>query len=240
MLKRFLALLIVPFLLVACGSADEVTDVPFATSTARTAGTIPAPDNIGGVDIPQDFTGGDPIVLSVSSTFSFTIEGEFTDEKDSGTIVYTYLQDTGRLPARNQLHIATSDATVSQQITFEFSPGIEIGQYTLIAPEDLVLSGVSASYSRLVFDGATSTVQPFIDNIGGTLTLTSVGEVLSGQFQFSADFTETSPEGEVDVQSITVTGSFEDVPYQISLDDPFEIEIPLPTRNFTTDGTDQP
>lgn len=235
----FLIVLMI-FLMSACSTDEPVTDVPFATSTPRTDGTVPAPDNIGGVNIPDDFTGGDPIILGGSGSFSFTIAGEFSDEKESGTIIYTYLPNSGNLPARNQLYIATSDATVSQQITFEFSPNIEIGQYPLIAPEDFVLHGVSVAYSRLVFDGATSSVQPFIDNIEGTLTLTSVGEVLSGQFQFSADFTETSPEGEVDVQSIDVTGNFEDVSYQFSLDDPFEIDIPLPTRNFTTDSTGQP
>ena len=67
-----------------------------------------------------------------------------------------------------------------------------------------------------------------------------MGEVLSGQFQFTVDFVETSPDGEVDIQSVEVTGRFDNVPYQVTVTDPFDLDVPLPTRNFTTDVTATP
>lgn len=237
MQKQCLPIVLLLLLLTACTTGDPVTDVPFATSTSGVVGTVPAPESIGDVAIPSDFTGGEPIILSSQGIFNFAISGEFVEQKDSGTIVYNYLPNTGALPARNQLYIASSDANASQQIAFEFSPEIQIGQYNLIAPEDYFLSGVSAAYSRLVFDGSSTRVESFVENIEGTLTLSSVGEVLSGQFQFTAEYTETSPEGEIDVQAIEVTGSFENVPYQITVDDPFAVDVPLPTRDFGTGAT---
>lgn len=237
---RYAFLVMIILLITACSASDVPTDIDFSTATPRPIETVPSPNAIGQTSIPLDFTGGEPRVLGSQSEFDFAVSGEFVSQADTGTILYNYLPNTGGLPARNQLYIATSDATASQQLSFEFSPAIQVGQYNLLAPEDYFSGGVSASYVRLAFDGTTTRTQAFTDNMNGVLTLTNVGEVLSGQFQFTADFVETSPEGEVDVQSVEVTGSFENVPYQITLSDPFDLDVPLPTRNFTADETEQP
>lgn len=234
------ALLVMIFVITACTTVEAPTDIEFSTATPRPIETVPSPNAIGETSIPLDFTGGEPTILSSQSEFDFAVSGEFVAQANTGTILYNYLPNTGGLPARNQLYIATSDATASQQLSFEFFPEIQVGQYNLLTPDNYYTGGVSASYVRLVFDGSSTRTQAFVDNVVGILTLTSVGEALSGQFQFTADFVETSPEGEVDIQSVEVTGQFENVPYRITLSDPFDLDVPLPTRNFTADETEQP
>lgn len=234
------AILVMILVITACTADDSVTDVPFSTATARPIEAIPSPNIIGETAIPLEFAGGNPIILGSQGEFDFAVSGEFVAQFDTGTLLYNYLPNSGGLPARNQLYIAASDATASQQLSFEFTPDIQVGQYTLLTPENYFNGGVSASYVRLAFDGTSTRTQAFTENLNGFLILSTVGEALSGQFQFTADFVETSPEGEVDIQSIEVTGSFENVPYQITLDDPFDLDVPLPTRNFTTDETQQP
>lgn len=220
----------------ACTVADPVTDVPFSTATPRIIGTVVAPASIGDSVIPAEFSGGEPIVLQRFGTFDVTISGDVEALIDTGTSVYNYLPGSGFLPARNQLYISSSDATASQQLAFNLSPGLQPGEYNLISPEDYFPGGVSASYSRL---GSTG-LESYIENIEGTLNLTIVSEIISGEFQFRAEFTETSEDGEVAVKTIAVIGNFENVPYQSTVDDPFEVHVPLPTRNFTEDSTQQP
>lgn len=234
------SVLVMILMIVACTPSDTPTDIDFSTATPRPIESIPSPDAIGDTDILFDFIGGEPVILLGQGTFDFAVSGEFVAQFDTGTLLYNYLPTIGGNSARNQLYIASSDASSSQELAFEFSPAIEIGQYNLLTPENYFSGGVSVSYTRLAFDGTSTRVQAFSENMTGFLILTTVGEVLSGQFQFTADFVETSPEGEVDVQSIEVTGSFEDVPYQITVTDPFDLDVPLPTRNFTTDATSTP
>ncbi|MGB7340769.1 MAG: hypothetical protein WBC91_17860 [Phototrophicaceae bacterium] len=240
MLRPIFLVMITLALITACTATDPITDVPFSTATARPIETLAAPSSLGDAAIPSDFTAGDPIIVGDFGTFSFTVSGEVVTEMSTGTLLYNYLPADGRLGARNQLYIAASDSTSSQQLSFEFAPQIQLGQYNLVALTDYAPGNVSVAYSRLVFNGTDTRIEAFSDNINGTLIVTRIGEALSGQFQFSADFIETSLTGEVDVQSVEVTGQFEDVPYRITLNDPFEIDVPLPTRNFTSDGTDQP
>ncbi|GAB5494555.1 MAG: hypothetical protein Phog2KO_47700 [Phototrophicaceae bacterium] len=233
------SVLVMILMLMACVPSETPTDIEFSTATARPIDSIPSPDAIGDTDIPFDFIGGDPIILLSQGTFDFAVSGEFVAQFDTGTLLYNYLPNTGGLSARNQLYISTSDSISSQELSFEFSPDIPIGQYNLLTPENYFDGGVSVSYTRLAFDGTSTRVQAFTDNLNGYLILTSVGEVLSGQFQFAVDFVETSPQGEVDVQSVEVTGRFDNVPYQITVSDPFDLDVPLPTRNFTSDGTEE-
>ncbi|MGJ3240366.1 MAG: hypothetical protein ACFE0Q_16785 [Anaerolineae bacterium] len=238
MLGLLLALVIV-LISSACTVEPTVTDIPFQTATPRPFETRPAPDEMGDVTIPLDFTGGEPIILRESpGTFDLAISGEFIAQWDQGTVVYNYLPNSGALPARNQLYIAVSDTDASQQLSFEFPPEIATGQYPLVALADYEQSAgvIAVTFERLVFDGVQSSqVDAFTEDIAGTLTLTTIGEAISGQFQFSVSHTETSDAGEIDVQTVEITGRFDDVPYQITLDDPFELDVPLPTRNFTGD-----
>ena len=239
MLRLWSPVIIILFVITACTADDPVTDVPFSTATSRVVGTVAAPVSIGDSAIPDDFTGGEPIVLANLGTFDVSISGDVETQFNTGTTVYNYLPDTGFLPARNQLFISGSDVSASQQLAFEFSPSIQPGEYNLVAPEDYFPGGVSASYARLGSDGTTTQFESFVDNIDGTLTLTHTGEVISGEFQFRAEYTDSSSDGELDVKVIAVIGSFENVPYQNAVDDPFELNIPLPTRNFSG-GTQQP
>ena len=232
-------ILVMILIIVACTPSETPTDIEFSTATPRPIESIPSPDAIGDTDIPFDFIGGEPIILLGQGTFDFAVSGEFVAQFDTGTLLYNFLPSTNTVAARNQLYIASSDASSSQELSFEFSPDIEIGQYNLLTPENYFSGGVSVSYTRLAFDGTSTRVQAFTENLNGFLILTSVGEVLSGQFQFTVDFVETSAEGEVDVQSVEVTGSFDNVPYQITVSDPFDLDVPLPTRNFTSDGTEE-
>lgn len=236
---RQMALVMIMLLLASCTASPQVTDAPFNTATPRPIETVTTPEGIGGTAIPLDFSSGNPVVLSDIGSFRIAVSGEFVQQTDAGTVLYNFLPETDSLAARNQLSIATTEGNASAQINFQLSPDIELGQYTLISPADYFAGGVSASYERLVFDGTVTRVQSFSENVAGTLTLTAIGEIVSGRFQFTADFTETSATGEVDVQSIEVTGTFENVPYLITSDDPFELDVPVPTRNF--DGeTEQP
>ncbi|MEM9951899.1 MAG: hypothetical protein AAF846_09880 [Chloroflexota bacterium] len=236
---RISFLVMLSIIMVGCGAGNAIDDVPFYTATPNPLPTVES-ERFGDVDIPSDFTSGEPIILSSGGTFSFNVSGEVVSEVSVGTLTYNYLASDELLPARNELYIAASDAIASQELTFQFLPSIELGQYPLVAPQDYSPGRVSVAYNRLAFNGTDARIESFTENIEGTLTLTRVGEALSGQFQFSAQFIETSPQGEVDVQTVEVTGQFEDVPYQVTLDDPFDLNVPLPTRNFDTDNTQQP
>lgn len=236
MQRLWLPIVISLVLMTACTTEDPVTDVPFSTATPRIIGTVEAPVSIGDSAIPSDFTAGEPLALESLGTFNISISGDLETVIDSGTSVYNYLPDSGFLPARNQLFISSSDAIASQQIAFNLAPGLQPGEYNIVSPEDYSPVSISASYSRLRSVGLES----YIDNIEGTMTLSRAGEIISGDFQFRAEFTETNEDGEFDTKTIAVIGSFENIPYQSTLDDPFEVIVPLPTRNFVEDSTQEP
>lgn len=232
---RGLFLVMLAVIFVGCSAGDApIEDAPFFTATPRPL--PPDVGNFGDAEIPSDFTGGDPIILSAGGTFAFSVTGEVLSDVSAGTITYTFLVADARLPERNQLYIAASDNNASQELVFQFLPSIELGQYPLVSPEEYSPGRVSVAYNRLAFNGVESRIEAFADNIDGTLTLTRIGEAVSGQFQFSAQFTETSSTGETDTQTVEITGTFEDVPYQVTLDDPFDLDVPLPTRNFSADS----
>lgn len=234
--RIWLPVMISLLVMTACTSDDPVTDVPFSTATSRVIGTVVAPASIGDSVIPADFTAGEPIALNNLGTFIINISGDVEALIDSGTSIYNYLPDSGFLPARNQLFISSSDAIASQQISFNLAPGLQPGEYNLVSPENYSQVSVSASYSRL----GSSGLESYIENIEGTINLIAAGEIISGEFQFRAEFTETSKDGEVATKTIAVIGNFENIPYQSTVDDPFEVNVPLPTRNFTEDSTAQP
>lgn len=228
--------------LTACNTLSAPpTDVPFFTATPRTLPTISTPEEgFGGTDIPLDFIGGNPVPLSSEAQFTVAITGEYMAEINSGIVVYSLMPDVGTLPERNQLYIASTVNDATQQITFEFSPNTEARQYNLLPPDQYVPGVITASYVRLGFDGTETRIQTFTENVAGFLQLESVGDTLTGTFQFSADYTQRSATGEVDVQSVTLTGRFVDIPYQIRNPDPFEINVPLPTRNFSPPDDETP
>lgn len=232
-IKRLLSVTLL-IALAACGTPATPTDAPFFTATPRPLETVAVPDSgIAGTSIPLDFIGGQPVPLTEIGEFSAAITGEYIAEIDSGTAVYSLLPETGNLPARNQLFIASTDGDASQQITFEFSPTLATGQYTLLPPQSYVPGVVTASYVRLGFDGTETRIQTFGENVDGTIRFDAVGDSISGTFQFSADYTQRSDSGEVDVQTVTITGRFEEIVYQVQSTDPFAVDVPLPTRNFT-------
>jgi hypothetical protein len=218
-------------LLAACSAQPPVTDVPFYTATP---GGFPTADSqFAGAELPLDFMGGDPQILDSGGSFSFAVSGMVISQQDTGTIVYSAVPQFGAIPVHDQLYITASDADSSEQISFAFSPNLPVGSYPLIAPSDFIMGTVAAQYQRLA-----ATEEIYNEEISGTLSLTVVGETLSGEFQFSASYIQRSLEGEVQSQRVDVTGSFADVPYRELGEDPFEVLVPLPTRVFT--GTDVP
>lgn len=222
--------------LAACSATPAPSDVPFYTATPR---ALPSQDNeFMGRDLPVEFMGGDPEILATGGSFSFTVSAETISQHDAGAIIYTYLPAYGAIPAHDQLYFAASDADSSEQISFEFSPGLPVGQYPLLDPADFIMGTVSAQYQRLIADGAGARLEVYNQEVTGTLNLTAAGTMLSGDFQFSASYVQRSPEGEVQTHRVEVTGTFADVPYRAAGDDPFEVIVPLPTRVFT--GTDVP
>lgn len=232
MLRR--TLLLTVFILAACNAQPPPTDSVFLTATANPI-FEPPPQNqsLGGTSVPSEFTGGDPQLLSSQHQFEFSISGDVTSEIRSGTAVYNFIPATGGIVAHDQIYLASSSASSSEQVSFQFRTGLVTGEYALTSPQNFVLGVVTAQYARLSDDGSGSQLQVFSEEVTGTLTLTAVGEALSGEFQFTASYvTDDGSRSQVEV-----SGSFADIPYHRS-GDPFEVDVPLPTRNFT--GTDEP
>jgi hypothetical protein len=231
-----LNVLMLLFVLAACSAGPAITDVPFYTATPR--GLVTPDSQFAGTDVPLEFIGGEPEILAVSGGFRFDVTGALISQQETGTVIYSYLPRFEAIPEHDQLFLAASDADSSEQISFEFSSRLPIGQYPLVAPKDFIVGTVSAQYQRLVATGTGTSVESYNEEISGFLNLTVVGLTLSGDFQFTAAYVQRSPEGEVQTQRVEITGSFADVPYREVGDDPFELVVPLPTRVFT--GTEVP
>jgi hypothetical protein len=232
MLRRLMLLLILT--LTACNAQPPATDTVFFTVTPNPI-FEPPPQNqsLAGTAVPAEFSGGNPQILSNQNQFEFSVSGDVIAQSNRGTIAYNFVPSIGNFAAHDQLFIASSDASSSQQITFQFGTGIIVGQYALTAPQNFVSGLVSAQYARLSDDGSGSELQVFTEDISGTLNLTAVGIALSGEFQFIAKNTDNDGSR----SQVEVRGSFIDVVYNRS-GDPFDVAVPLPTREFT--GTQEP
>jgi hypothetical protein len=228
--------LLLLLILAACSAEPPITDVPFYTATA--ANESSADGQFAGTDLPLEFIGGNPEILSTGGNFSFAVSGALISQQEMGTIIYSYLPQFDAIPAHDQLYISASDADSSEQISFEFSANLPVGQYPLIAPSDFIMGTVSAQYQRLVANETGTGLETYNEEISGFLNLTAAGVSLSGNFQFTAAYIQRSPEGEIQTQRVEVTGEFSDVPYREVGDDPFESIVPLLTRVFT--GTEVP
>jgi hypothetical protein len=223
-------------LMLAACTTSPPSDVPFYTATPR---QLPSQDEaFMGTELPLEFMGGEPEILGTGGSFNFTVSADTISQHNSGTVIYSWLPAYGAIPAHDQLYFAASDADSSEQVSFEFSTGLPVGQYPLLAPADFIMGTVSAQYQRLVATDAGAKLEVYSQDVSGTFNLTLAGSIISGDFQFTASYVERSPEGEVQTHRVEVTGSFTDVPYRAAGNDPFEIIVPLPTRIFT--GTEVP
>lgn len=235
MIRRFMLLFV--FLLAACNATPQATDTVFVTATVNPLFVPPPPaQSIAGTDVPSDltdFAGGNPQILSHQSPFEFSVSGEVNTEVTTGSIAYNFIAATGALAAHDEVYISASDASSSQQISFQFFSGILAGEYPIVSSKVPVLERIAAQYGYLVDNGSGSELRIYADDISGTFTVTAVGDRLSGEFQFTAH--RTADDGTV--KAVEIKGSFSDVPYNTATD-PFNVSVPLPTRDYS--GTTEP
>lgn len=228
MLQRLLLLLILT--LTACNAQEPATDTAFFTVTPNPIFEPPVQNqSLAGTSVPAEFSGGNPQILSIQNQFEFSVSGDIVAQTDTGTIVYNFIPAVGNLAAHDQLYLASNDASSSQQITFQFGIGITVGEYRLTVPQNFGLGLVTAQYALLSDNGSGSELQVFTEDVAGILILTTVGETLSGEFQFTANDTENDGTR----LQIDVSGSFIDIPYNYN-GDPFEVLVPLPTHSAGT------
>ncbi|MDQ7035470.1 MAG: hypothetical protein Q9P01_11720 [Anaerolineae bacterium] len=133
-MRLIIVSLVLMMILAACSTTDIATDAPFYTATARITEPIARPTE-GSIGLP-DFVGGDPQIVASTSTFQYTVSGDVSDAVTRGSIVYNYVEATGNVSARDKIFISTSDANASQQLSFEFSPGLVPDTYPLTSPAD--------------------------------------------------------------------------------------------------------
>lgn len=229
MIRRFVFLLVL--ILAACNAEPTPTDSVFVTATSNLNFVPPAQEeNIAGTDIPSEFSGGNPQIVSNQSPFSFSVRGDIEADVSTGSIVYNFIPATDYLSARDQLYIASSTALSSQQVTFQFNVGITEGEYSVSSTQTLTLGLVNAQYGYLSDDGV---LQLYSEDVFGNFIVTAVGDTLSAEFEFTAQYTDRDG----NVHQVEVSGNFSDVRYNRS-GDPFDIAVPLPTRGIT--GTDEP
>ncbi|MDQ7035471.1 MAG: hypothetical protein Q9P01_11725 [Anaerolineae bacterium] len=72
-------------------------------------------------------------------------------------------------------------------------------------------------------------IQAYRQNIEGTLTLSAVGETISGVFEFSAQWVTGNSTGETVTRTVSISGAFTDVPYS-RLSTPFDSQRSVPER----------
>jgi hypothetical protein len=227
-------------MLAACSPAPTVTDLPFYTATPALSGT---PEGgiaslFGGTSLPEGFLSGAPQSLAFPGNFRFALNGAFSANIQSGTVIATTAAAYATTPERLRIVVSGSDEFASHQLSFEWNPALISGVYEIVSPGTFASSEVTAQYTRLNNDNTEdSGIQAFSEAVNGSITLTIATDTISGLFQFSAQRTLTSDQGEVETQTIQVSGEFSEV-VLISADDPFENAVPLPTRLFV--GTEEP
>lgn len=220
--------MVLVMILAACGATDIPTEPPFYTATARISEPIAVPTERS-IGLP-DFIGGDPQIIPSTSTFQYTVSGDVSDAVTRGNIVYNYVAASGNVSARDKIFISTSDADASQQLSFEFSPGLAADTYLLTSPANWFPGSVTAQYLRLSADGDDAArIQSYSQNIDGTLTLNAVGETLSGVFEFSTEWITGNDAGETVTRTVSISGAFTDVPYS-RLNNPFDSQPSVPER----------
>lgn len=224
----------------ACSPAPEVTDLPFSTATPVFSGTPTQSelDLFAGTSLPMGFLGGEPLSLALPGSFRFAVNGAFSASLESGTVIATTTAAYATTPERLRVVISASDELASHQLSFEWNPALISGVYEIISPGTFASQEITAQYTRLNNDNSEdSALQTFDQMVNGSMTLTVAADTLSGLFQFAAQRTLTSEQGEVEIQTIQISGEFTDV-ILISGEDPFENAVPLPTRVFV--GTEVP
>lgn len=240
MIRIFLLLLIVVSV-AACSEAPAATDLPFHTATPALQGTPDLSDSgglFGGVDLPDSFMGGDPLSLTLPGVFRFAVNGAFSARLESGTVIATTVAAYATTPERQRVVISASDDESSHQLTFEWNPALVSGVYEIVSPGTFAAGEVTASYTRLNRENAEDSIlQTFEADVNGSITLTIGQDNVGGLFQFSAQRTLTSDSGEIETQTVQISGEFSDV-VLLSGDDPFDNTVPLPTRIFV--GTEVP
>lgn len=215
-------------LLAACTTVPAPTDEPFYTATPQIQEPIARPTVQNATLL--DFAGGDPQAVDGIGTFSYTVSGDVSAIVTRGNIVYNYIPAAGNVRARDKIFMSTSDSEAVQSISFEFTPGINIGNYLLTAPANWFPGSVTGQYQRLaaIEDGSTR-IQSYSQNLTGSLTLQTIGSYINGTFEFTADWVTGNDSGETVTRTVIISGQFNDVPYQ-HLDNPFDNEQGVPER----------
>ncbi|MCI0351462.1 MAG: hypothetical protein L0Z53_18725, partial [Acidobacteriales bacterium] len=176
-------------LLAACSPTVGPTDLPFYTATPHVLEPLPYPNLTDSPAAFPELSGGNPQLVPSSSSVQFTISGDIEAAVTGGTIVYNFVPAAGALSARDKIFISASDASASQQIAFEFSPGMQPGTYPLGSAPQWIPGLLNAHYLRLSDDGSgEARIQSYNQNVSGTLTLTETGAAISGVFEFSAQW----------------------------------------------------
>ena len=207
-------------LFAACNTVPAPTDEPFYTATPQVQEPIARPTGQDATLL--DFAGGDPQELGGIGTFSYTVSGDVSAIVTSGNIVYNYIPAAGSVSARDKIFMSTSDSEAVQSISFEFTPGLGIGDHLLTAPANWFPGSVTGQYQRLAAtEDGTTRIQSYSQNLSGSLTLQSVGLRINGTFEFTADWVTGNESGETVTRTVLISGQFNDVPYQ-RLDNPFD------------------
>lgn len=197
-LSRVFMLLLLSVVLVACGGTTPPATNDDDTSPAA-SGQTSSP--LGG-------------------SYSVNITGDDETSLEGGTIVFTYFDGAGITSESNELLIyAGSMSEELRQITISFSPDLGPGTYTMIditaniAGDDA--RDVSASYSVFISDESIEEMQDYEygQNLEGSFTIDSIGDTISGSFNFTADSIEFDDAGAEVRRSIRAEGSFSDVPF---------------------------
>jgi hypothetical protein len=191
--------------IVAETANTEATDQP-ATATLRppdrprgtAAPPVASATRITNPDVENIVPGG------LDDNFSLSVSGYTEFTADEGTSSYSRQPD----PTHYTLVLFAGELEFSRQVTFEFGTEINPGTYDLTGGEDYIEGEVIARYSDS--DSRTDMFIRFTDNLTGTLTLETVGQTISGSYEFTAE--TTSEEG--NTLTATVTGVFTDVPIQ--------------------------
>jgi hypothetical protein len=211
-IARIVLALILLFTLAACGGDDDDNDT---APTATTSTTDTTDDSATDTD-----TDTSPSIPTGTGNYAVSITGDVESALEGGTAVFTYFDGAGVTTESNEVYIfAGSVADEFEQITFSFPVDLEPGTYDLVSETDAILGGdespVTASY-EMFMSGETvaeSTNVSFSENVGGTLTIDSIGDTISGSFEFTADAVDFAEDGSQTTQSITASGSFTDLDY---------------------------
>ncbi len=227
-------ILMMGLVLMGCGGSDSDGDSPtLETSIDTNDAAIGDTDNQTSDEITDeitdeadDQTSDETPVDAVSveglmgGDFTISVTGDSETTMQEGIIVYTYFDGAGITRETNELLIYEGSIPDEfRQVTIAFPVDLEPGTYpvsdlfAVMMDEDS--DAVVVEYTEFV--GAETIMDSlsysYDQNVDGTVTVDSIGEAISGSFAFTAESIEFQDDGTQTVRSVSVNGSFNDVPY---------------------------